>query len=145
MKAQFYALTLCIGIVLTVHLLMNGRVGAAIGNAPVANAVFWCIGAVTAMLIGLTGWQSGALSGIGQVNPLMLTAGAMGACLVFAIAWIAPQVPAGSFFVILLTGQVLSAMVIAHFGWLGSPVKPISAMPAMGAVLMLIGAYLTSR
>lgn len=145
MKAQFYVLTLFLGIVLTVHLLMNGRVGSVIGNAPVANALFWCIGAVTAVIIGLTGWQSGVLGGLSQVNPIMLTAGAMGACLVFAIAWIAPQVPAGSFFVILLTGQVLSAMIIAHFGWLGSPVKPIAAMPAIGALLMLAGAYLTSR
>jgi transporter family-2 protein len=145
MKAQFYLLTLFLGVVLTVHLLMNGRVGSAINNAPVANALFWCIGALTAVVIGFTGWQSGALSGLGQVNPLMLTAGAMGACLVFAIAWIAPQVPPGQFFVFLLTGQVLSAMVIGHFGWIGSQVSPITATHLMGAVLMLVGAYLTTR
>ena len=145
MKAQFYVLTLFLGVVLTVHLLMNGRVGSAINNAPVANALFWCIGAVTAVIIGLTGWQSGALSGIGQVNPIMFAAGAMGACLVFAIAWIAPQVPAGQFFVFLLTGQILSAMVIGHFGWIGSPVNAITGTHAIGALLMLAGAFLTTR
>ena len=95
MRAQFYVLTLFLGVVLTVHLAMNGKVGAALSNPPVANALFWCIGAITAVIIGLTGWQSGALSGLGAVNPLMLTAGAMGACLVFAIGWLIPQVGAG--------------------------------------------------
>ena len=145
MRAQFYVLTLFLGVVLTVHLLMNGKVGTAINNAPVANALFWCIGAVTAVIIGFTGWHSGALSGVSQVNPIMFTAGAMGACLVFAIAWIAPQVPAGTFFIILLTGQVLSAMIIGHFGWIGSPVNQITSTHAIGALLMLVGAYLTTR
>jgi transporter family-2 protein len=145
MRAQFYLLTLFLGVVLTVHLLMNGKVGTAINNAPVANALFWCIGAATAVIIGFTGWQSGALSGLGQVNPVMLTAGAMGACLVFAIAWIAPQVGAGPFFVILLTGQILSAMVISHFGWLGSPVNSLTGTHVFGAILVIVGAYLTSR
>ena len=145
MRAQYYLLTLFLGVVLTVHLLMNGRVGAVINNAPVANALFWCIGAVTAVIIGLTGWQAGALGGLSQVNPLMLTAGAMGACLVFAIAWIAPQVPPGQFFVFLLTGQVLSAMIIGHFGWIGSNVTPIQPMHIVGGLLMLAGAYLTTR
>ena len=75
MRAQFYVLTLFLGVVLTVHLAMNGKVGTALNNPPVANALFWCIGAVTAVIIGLTGWQSGALSGVSQVNPIMLTAG----------------------------------------------------------------------
>jgi bacterial/archaeal transporter family-2 protein len=145
MRAQFYVLTLFLGVVLTVHLAMNGKVGAALSNPPVANALFWCIGAITAVIIGFTGWQSGALGGLRAVNPLMLTAGAMGACLVFAIGWLIPQVGAGPFFVILLTGQVISAMVISHFGFLGSPVNPLDIMKVSGAALMIVGAYLTTR
>lgn len=145
MRAQFYVLTLFLGVVLTTHLAMNGKVGAALNNPPVANALFWCIGAVTAVVIGFTGWQSGALSGLSSVNPLMLTAGAMGACLVFAIGWLIPQVGAGPFFVILLTGQIISAMVISHFGWLGSPLNPLDVAKLTGAALMIVGAYLTTR
>ena len=122
MTSYVYAITVFLGVILTVHLAMNGAVGAAIGNPRVGNALFWCIGAVMALLIGATGWQAGALSGLGKVNPLMLTAGAMGASLVFGIAWIIPQIGAQQMTVMLLTGQILSAMVLSHFGWLGSPV-----------------------
>ncbi|MCC7007182.1 MAG: DMT family transporter [Acidobacteria bacterium] len=145
MKLQFYAMTLFLGVVLTVHLAMNGMVGAAIGNPRVANALFWCIGAVTAVVVGITGWKPGALSGLGQVNPLLLTAGVAGALLVFAIAKTVPEVGAGPFFVLLLAGQVLSAMVISHFGWFGSPVQTISPMHAVGAVVMVVGVYLTTK
>ncbi len=61
MKTPLLLLTMVLGVVLTVHLAMNGKVGAALNNARVGNVVFWCIGAAMALLIGLTGWQSGAL------------------------------------------------------------------------------------
>ncbi len=145
MTTYVYAITVFLGVILTVHLAMNGAVGAAIGNPRVGNALFWCIGAAMAILIGATGWQAGALSGLGKVNPLMLTAGAMGASLVFGIAWIIPQIGAQHMTVMLLTGQIISAMVLSHFGWLGSPVAPVSVTNMLGAVLLIGGAFLATR
>ena len=75
MKGSFYVLTIFLGVVLPVHLAMNGKVGAAIGNPRMGNMVFWCIGALGAIAIGLTGWESGALAGLKSVNQLLLTAG----------------------------------------------------------------------
>jgi bacterial/archaeal transporter family-2 protein len=143
MKTSLLVLSVGLGVVLTVHLAMNGMVGAAIGNPRVGNAVFWCIGAVTALIIGLTGWQSGALSGLAQVPPLLLTAGAMGASLVFGIAYVIPRLGAGPFTYALLAGQIVSALVLSHYGWLGSPKEPITAMGITGVVVMVIGIILT--
>lgn len=145
MKNYLYLLTMFLGVVLTVHLAMNGKVGVALGNARVGNALFWCIGAVGALLIGLTGWQSGALAGLARVHPVLLTAGLMGASLVFAIAWLIPQIGAGPMTFALLTGQIVGGMVLSHYGWLGSPVQPISAVNALGAVVMIGGVFLATR
>ena len=145
MTSYVYALTVFLGVILTVHLAMNGAVGAAIANPRVGNALFWCIGAITALVIGATGWQAGALSGLRNVNPVMLTAGAMGASLVFGIAWIIPQIGAQQMTVMLLTGQILSAMFLSHFGLLGSPVQPVTAMNVVGALLMIGGVFLATR
>jgi transporter family-2 protein len=90
MKLPFYALTVLIGVVLTVHLAMNGKVGSALDNPRVGNALFWCVGAVTALLIGLSSWQSGALKPLRDVSPVLLLAGGLGACLVFGIAFLIP-------------------------------------------------------
>lgn len=145
MKAPLYAFTVFLGVILAVHLSMNGKVGAAIGNPRVGNALFWCIGALGALAIGATGWQSGALDGLKDVNPILLTAGLMGACLVFAIAWLIPQVGAGAVMITLLAGQIIGGMVMSHFGWLGSPVKPISLVNAAGAIVMIGGVLLATK
>ncbi len=132
MRAPLYVLTMLLGIVLAVHLAMNGKVGSIIANARVANGVFWCIGAVTAVLIGLTGWQRGAMAPLGKVHPVLLTAGVLGACLVFAIAWLIPRIGAGPVMITLLAGQILGGLLMSHFGWLGSPVQPVTADEARG-------------
>jgi transporter family-2 protein len=113
MKTSLLVLSMFLGVVLTVHLAMNGMVGAAINNPRVGNAVFWCIGAVMAVIIGSTGWQSGALAGIGP----------------FTYA--------------LLAGQIISAMVLSHYGWLGSPKQPVTPMGIAGAIVLVIGVILT--
>ena len=145
MKTPLLLLSTFLGVVLTVHLAMNGMVGAPLNNARVGNAVFWCIGAVTAVIIGVTGWQTGGLSGLGNVNPLLLTAGAMGASLVFGIAYLIPRVGAGPFTYALLAGQVVSAMLLSHYGWLGSPRQPVTPMGIVGVIVLVVGVILTRR
>jgi len=145
MKPEMLLLSVGLGVVLTVHLAMNGMVGAAINNPRVGNAVFWCVGAAMAVILGWSGWQSGALRGLSQVNPVLLTAGAMGASLVFGIAYLIPRMGAGPFTYALLAGQIVSAMVLSHYGWLGSPKQPITPMGVLGVVVMAIGIVLTKR
>jgi transporter family-2 protein len=101
--------------------------------------VFWSIGAVTAILIGLTGWRTGALEGLKGISPVLLTAGALGACLVFAIAWMLPNVGARFMFITLIAGQILGGMILSHYGWLGSPVERITLTNVIGAIIMLVG------
>ncbi len=139
MKVPLYVLTLFLGVVLAVHLSMNGKVGSVLNNARVGNALFWCIGAVGAVAIGLTGWQSGALEPLKLVHPLLLTAGLFGATLVFAIAWLIPQAGAGAVMITLIAGQVIGGLVMSHFGWLGSPVQPISVTKVVGVLVMIAG------
>jgi transporter family-2 protein len=144
MKAIFYVFGLFLGIILTLHLSMNGKVGAILGNPRVGNAVFWSIGALAAIVIGISGWQPGALDGLKGVHPILLTAGAIGACLVFCIAWMLPQIGARGMFITLITGQILGGMIFSHYGWLGSPIQRISVLNGMGVLLMLGGALIAT-
>lgn len=145
MKVPLYLLTIFLGVVLAVHLSMNGKVGSVLNNARVGNALFWCIGAAAAVIIGFTGWQAGALQPLKDVHPLLLTAGALGASLVFAIAWLIPQVGAGPVMITLLAGQVIGGLVMSHFGWLGSPVQPVTLAKIAGVVVMIGGVFLATK
>jgi transporter family-2 protein len=144
MKVHLYLLTMFLGVVLAVHLAMNGKVGAVMNNPRVGNALFWCIGALGAVAIGLTGWRGGALAPLKQVNPLLLSAGVLGACLVFAIAWLIPQVGAGPVMITLLAGQIVGGLLMSHFGWLGSPVQPITLSKLLGVGVMIAGVVLAT-
>lgn len=143
MKIPFYLLTLVIGITLTVHLAMNSKVGAALQNPRLGNAFFWCVGALTAFAIGLPGFRLKALSVLRDVNPLLLFAGALGACLVFGIAFLIPRIGAAKLTLIMLAGQILGGLVLSHYGLLGSPREPISLRVALGTVVMFAGVLLT--
>ncbi|MFK7846964.1 MAG: DMT family transporter [Rhodothermales bacterium] len=146
MKAQFFLLSIFLGVILAVHLAMNGQVGAIMKNPKVANAIFWCIGALTAMGIGVTGYSAGAFEPLQDVNKWLLLAGAMGASLVFAISWILQpgRMDAGSFFVTLLAGQIITGLVLSHFGLLGQAVVPLSMIKFIGVALMLGGAAMVT-
>lgn len=144
MKAHLLVLTMFLGVILAVHLAMNGKVGAVLNNPRVGNALFWCIGALGALVIGVSGWESGALAPLRNVHPLLLTAGVLGASLVFAIAWLIPQVGAGPVMITLLAGQVLGGLLMSHFGWLGSPVQPVTPMKLLGVAVMIAGVLLTT-
>jgi transporter family-2 protein len=145
MRWTLYVVTMLLGVVLAVHLAMNGKVGSALNNARVGNALFWCIGAVGAMAIGLTGWHPGALAPLKDVHPALLLAGMLGASLVFGIAWLIPRIGAGPAMIALVAGQLTGGMVISQFGWLGSPLRPITIGNAFGAVIVLGGMVLATR
>ena len=139
MKITLYALMLIIGVVLTVHLTMNAQVGAILKNPKMGNAIFWTIGGITAIIIGLTSWDSEVFSRLREVPFLLLTAGAIGAALVFGIAWTIPQIGAGPATILMIAGQIITGMILSHFGLLGSPVQPVSMMQIFGALLLIGG------
>src|SRR5947207_2632453 len=78
MKIALIFLMLFLGFILTFHLSMNAQVGALVKNPKMANALFWCIGAVMAIIIGFTGWDSEFFTKLKDVPLWLLTAGAMG-------------------------------------------------------------------
>src|SRR5215210_3255990 len=139
MKMYLFILMLFLGVVLTVHLAMNAQVGVIVQNAKMGNAIFWTIGAITAIIIGLTAWDADVFDRLKEVPFWLLTAGVLGGALVFGIAWVMPQIGAARGFVLMIAGQVITGLVLSHFGLLGSPVEPISFYKILGALLLVTG------
>lgn len=140
----YIILSLFLGFVLAFHLAMNSEVGSIVQNPQMGNGLFWIIGAVTAVIIGVMNWDPNFFEAVKEVPLWLLTAGAMGAALVFGIAWVIPQIGAGTFFVLMIAGQVITGLIFSHFGILGSPVEPISAMKVLGVLLVVGGAAIVT-
>jgi transporter family-2 protein len=141
-KTFYYLLAFIVGLVIAVHLAMNADVGEKIENARAANAAFWSIGAVVAVVIWLASPDRSAISRLKDVNPLLLLAGAMGAGLVLAIAIIIPKIGAGHTNVLQLAGQVIAGVLISQFALWSSPQESITALKMVGVVVMVGGAYM---
>ena len=144
MKIHLALLTLFIGVILSLHLSMNAQVGVMIKNPKMGNAIFWTIGGFTAIVIGLTSWDAAVFTALKDVPFWLLTAGIMGAALVFGIAWVIPKLGAGPVFVLMIAGEVIASMVFSHFGVLGSPIERISWIKIVGVVLLIGGASIVT-
>jgi len=141
-KSFYYLLAFVVGLVIAVHLAMNADVGEKIENARAANAAFWVIGAVVAVVIWLASPGRSAITRLKDVNPLLLLAGAMGAALVLAIAVIIPRIGAGATNVLQLAGQVMAGILISQFALWSSPQESITVMKVVGVAVMVGGAYM---
>jgi transporter family-2 protein len=140
MKLAYLVLTFVVGLVLALHFSMNAAVGKITENVRMGNAVFWLIGAGMATVIGLSGWQGQFLIRVREVPVGLWFAGVIGACLVCVIVALIPRLGAGTTNVILLAGQVIGGIIIAHFGLLGSPTVAITPVRVVGVVVMITGA-----
>lgn len=145
LKAALIPAAVGVGLVAALHLAVGARAAETLGAPRAANAVFWSVGAATALAIMFLSGDTGALRRVSGVPPLLWTAGAMGALIVLAISVLIPRIGTGPTMVALLLGQVAAGAIISHYGWLGSPVTTLSAARWLGVGLMGLGVWLVVR
>jgi transporter family-2 protein len=142
MKIFFSLCTAALGAAVALHLIMNAAVGRTSDLPRLGNAVFWVIGALVAVALALPGLENGALTKITKVPWWLWFAGALGAFLMYSTVILIPRVGPGSFQILLLVGQIIFGMIVAHYGLLGFPVDKINIVRIAGVCVMVIGCYL---
>jgi transporter family-2 protein len=70
--------------------------------------------------------------------------GGIGAFFVVSTIILAPRLGAGAMVASVVAGQMLASMILDHFGLIGYPVHPISALRLVG-VIMLFGGVILIR
>lgn len=70
------------------------------------------------------------------------TGGVMGACYMFGVVFLTRPLGVALMFGAAIMGQVLTGLVVDHFGWFGVPVHPVSPLRILGALLLIAGAAL---
>jgi transporter family-2 protein len=71
--------------------------------------------------------------------------GLFGALYVVAAILVTPRLGAASLVAVTVTGQLIAALVMDHFGWLGLPLQPFSGTRVLGALLLMGGVVLMTR
>lgn len=103
--------------------------------------VSFTVGTVALILVVLfTG--KGSLGAIRNVSWWHLLGGLIGAVFVTATLLAAPRIGVTRMVVATVAGQMVAALLIDQFGWLGLSPKPIEATRVAGVVLLIVAVAL---
>jgi len=80
-----------------------------------------------------------------EVRPWVVLNGICGAIIITIAALTFPRIGAASVIVLIITGQLITAIILDHFGVLNLPHHPISVMRILGIGCVVVGVFLTTR
>lgn len=135
-----------VGALLSVQVGMNAAARIATGHAALAALINFAIGTVGLTLFALA-VRTPAPSGA-QLSAAPWWAwlgGLFGALYVASSTVLGPRLGAAMLTALVVAGQMLSALVIDHYGLVGFPEHPVSAWRLVGAVLIVVGVVLLTR
>jgi bacterial/archaeal transporter family-2 protein len=95
---------------------------------------------ILVLIVGVGG--KGSLSGIRNVSWWHLLGGLIGAVFVTATLLAAPRIGVTQMVMATLAGQMVAAMLIDRYGWLGIPAKPIELTRVAGVALLVVSVAL---
>lgn len=102
------------------------------------------IGTFTALLPLLL-LNSKGLRNIGSVPWYAFLPGMLGVALVMGLSFATPRLGVTGTLVLFVVAQMIVGALIGHFGWLGTPLKPLDISKALGIGLLLAGAWLVVK
>jgi bacterial/archaeal transporter family-2 protein len=146
MRSLPYALGLAAGLGLTVQVGMNSQLRKVLQSANTAALVSFLVGtlALIALLLAIRSPLPDRAT-FAAVPWWAWFGGMLGAFYVASSTVVAAELGTASLLGLALAGQLATALVIDHFGWLGMPEHPITWMRMAGVVLLASGVWLITR
>lgn len=142
--ASFALVMLIAGMGIPIMATMTGGLARQIGSAPAAAGIIFLIGLISAVTVALLSGMP-ARDKITGIEPLFLFGGVLIAFYAISITFIGPRFGMGNAIFFVLLGQIISAVIIDHFGLMGAPVARIDLMRIAGITLMVVGVLLARR
>jgi len=121
----FFAIGL--GALIAVYMPMNAVLAKHLGSAVSANLVMYGIGFVSTLVMFYAMSAPLKLSALMSAPPYVFLAGILSAGMVLGMIYLLPLMGARQVFVLLVSGQVLMAILVSHLQWFGAPVIIISS------------------
>jgi transporter family-2 protein len=145
MQTPSYAVVaFLMGAILSVYLPMNSSASRYLGSSMAASATFFVVATITSILMMVFGGESHCLARLKAVPVYLHIAGVISAFFIVGTTFLIPKVGARPFFILLVSGQILTAMVVSHFGILESPQDPVTVKKMLAATLVIAGAVLSA-
>jgi transporter family-2 protein len=148
MEALFFILiTIIAGVFSPLQSGFNAELRRNVGSPYISGGISNLIGAIIMFSIALLFRKQIPLlvPQTSASNWWMWGGGVLSAVIVTTMIVAPPRIGYATFISILLTGQIIMAMIIDHFGLFGSNITPISLRHIFGAVLLIVGIILIKK
>ncbi|MEM9838303.1 MAG: DMT family transporter [Pseudomonadota bacterium] len=147
MQAQYGLFVgLAIGIALSSQGAINGRLASHVSGALPAAVVSFSVGLLALLAVTVLLRQPlPTASGLQAAPWWALIGGMLGAMAVTGAAFFVPQIGVATWVAAIIAGQLIGALVLDHFGWLGVQVRPVNLVRAAGVVCLAAGVILIQR
>jgi bacterial/archaeal transporter family-2 protein len=142
----YFVLAFVAGMALTIQVGINSTLRRGLGNPGMATLVSFLVGTVGLalyLLVTRTGLPTKAA--FASVPPWAWFGGLVGAFYVATTVIVGPRLGSATLLALVVLGQLLAALVIDHFGWIGFPQHPLSTLRILGAILLFGGVLLIVR
>lgn len=146
MKVLFYLLPVFAGIAITIQSGINSQLRSAIQHPLLAAFISFVVGTVAlALLLVFSKDNLPALSQYSSIDWYKYTGGLLGAFVVTVTLISVSQIGAGNMFVLIVAGQLITAVLMDHFGVLGMKANPVNLQKVVGICLLVAGAWLVNK
>ena len=145
MTAFLFLLAFAAGTAISVQAAVNSQLAAAISGNTLAAALFsFFSGTILLAVLALArGGLGEALTQMPALPWSRLSGGLLGASAIFCTVLLAPRIGLSNLLALVIAGQLLSSLLIDHYGLLAVTVRPLSTLKIAGAIVMLAGVMLT--
>ncbi|WP_215902797.1 DMT family transporter [Acinetobacter seifertii] len=145
MNFIYYFMAFGAGLGITLQTTLNGQLAKGVGGDSVAAALFsFTAGAVCLGIYSVArGGIVPSLIAIPSQPWWALLGGVLGSCALLTYVVLAPKIGLSVLLGLAIAGQIISSLVIDHFGLMGAVVRPVSFIKLAGTLIMLGGLGIT--
>jgi transporter family-2 protein len=142
----YYILAFVAGMALTIQVGVNSTLRRGLGSPVMATFVSFVVGTIGLALFLLLSRASLAnRAALASIPAWAWFGGLVGAFYVATTVIVGPRLGSATLLALVVLGQLLAALVIDHYGWIGFPQHPISTLRILGAILLFGGVLLIVR
>ncbi len=146
MKIIFYLLPVLVGVAMTIQSGVNAQLRVQINNPLLATFLSFLGGfLLLCILVFFNRQPLPALRDFTEISWYKYIGGFLGAFVVYAVIISVHRIGAADMFILIVAGQLITAVIMDHYGLLGLKMNPITMQKLLGVLLVVAGAYLVNR
>ena len=139
-------LAVIIGALMPVQAAINGQLSRFASNTYIAAFISFATGTLTlGLILLLRGTSTNEFKKIFEASPHLFLGGLLGSLFVVSSVYFVPRIGATMMITAFITGQLLMAVVLDHYGLFGLTKIPLNLSRGLGIFLLFAGLFLVIR